>query len=221
LGKKEIEEKTGKRLKTKFTSTSPRFNWTLHLTGQKSRELEDQVDFVIFDLQALCQTPDITVFRVTDVLRFLETSSQTSLIPHDYQQWARNCDEYLIMGRSLGKGIVQIIPWPELRSMSIVNDAFCSAYTLSLYERFRDDRMGGCMETEYGEVCEMVVKAAKTIAGEEAGKVEFVREIVELILQAGLWFWGIKTSRSETEIGVGCEELLEDGLVAKMSQVSV
>lgn len=41
LGKKEIEKRTRQRLSTKFTSTSPQLNWTLHLTGQKSRELQD------------------------------------------------------------------------------------------------------------------------------------------------------------------------------------
>jgi hypothetical protein len=123
------------------------------------------------------------------------------------------------MGGGLEKGVVQVIPWPELRCMAIINDAFCDAYTLSLYERFRDDRMGGCSETEYGEACEMVVRAAKTIAGQKAGDVEFVRGIVDLILQAGLWFWGIKTSSSETEIRIACEEISGDGLVTGMSQV--
>ncbi|OAL45884.1 hypothetical protein IQ07DRAFT_648051 [Pyrenochaeta sp. DS3sAY3a] len=86
LGKKAEEAKAEKPIKTEFTSTSPRLEWTLHLTGQKSRELQEQVNFVIFDLQALRQTPETTVFHVTDVLRFLETSGQTHLIQTEYQQ---------------------------------------------------------------------------------------------------------------------------------------
>jgi hypothetical protein len=39
LGKKAEEVKTGKAIKTDFTSTSPRLEWTLHLTGKKSQEL--------------------------------------------------------------------------------------------------------------------------------------------------------------------------------------
>ncbi|KAF1829672.1 hypothetical protein BDW02DRAFT_610598 [Decorospora gaudefroyi] len=163
LGLKEIEAKTEERIKTMFTSTSPRLEWALHLTGKKSasRELGDQVDFVIFDLRALRKTPDTTVFRVTNVLQFLETSGQTNLIPRDYRQWARNCDEHIIMGKGVGKGIVHVVPWPELRGMSIINEPFFSAYTLSTYERFRDGPMGGRLETGYEEACRLVVNSAK------------------------------------------------------------
>jgi hypothetical protein len=83
-GRKEIKAETGKRLKTKFTSTSPRLEWTLHLIGKKSQKLHDQVDFVIFDLWVLRKTQDTTVFRVTDVIQFLETSGQTNLVLPDY-----------------------------------------------------------------------------------------------------------------------------------------
>jgi hypothetical protein len=221
LRKKEIEAETGKPPKTMFTSTSPRLEWTLHLAGKKSRELADQVDFVSFDLQALRKTPDTTVFRVTDVLQFLETSGQTYLIPQKYRQWARNCDEYIIMGNSVEEGIVQVVPWPELRWMSIINEPFCSAYTLSTYEQFRDGRMDGRSETECGEVCQAVVKSAKAIAGGELADAELVGHLVRLILKAGVWFWGIKTWSSDAEIEARCKYLLDDELVAKMSGVSL
>jgi hypothetical protein len=94
------------------------------------------------------------------------------------------------MGNGIEKGIVQIISWPELRSMLIVLDPFCIAITLSIYGQWRDDRMNSRCETEYGEACEMVVRSAKTIAGEEAIDMEFVKKIIELILEPGLWFWG-------------------------------
>jgi len=221
LGKKEKEAETGKRLKTKFTSTSPRLEWTLHLTAKKSRELRDQVDFVIFDLRAIRKTPDTTVFRVTDVLQFLETSGQTNLIPRDYQQWARNCDEHIIMGEGIEKSIVHTVPWPELRWMSIINEPFCSAYTLSTYERFRDGRMDGRSETAYEEACQLVVNSAKAIAGGEVADAETVEHFVHLILEPGVWFWGIKTRSSDAEIEAGCKVLLDDELVAKMSEVSL
>jgi hypothetical protein len=83
-GKKEIEAETGKRLKTKFTSTIPRLEWTLHLMGKKSQKLHDQIDFVVFDLWALRKTQDTTVFRVIDVIQFLEMSGQTNLVLPDY-----------------------------------------------------------------------------------------------------------------------------------------
>jgi hypothetical protein len=221
LGKKAEEAKAGKTMKTKFTSTSPRLEWTLHLTGKKSRELREQVNFVIFDLQALRQTPEMTVFRVTDVLQFLETSKQMHLIPTEYQQWARNCDEYIIMGRGIEKGIVQITPWSELRWTPIINYTFRRAYTLSSYERFRDERMGEILQTECGRACEMVVSTARIMAGQKAEDIEFVQHLVHLILRPGLWFWGIRVSEDDAEIVTGCDELLGDGLAARMSQISV
>ncbi|USP82001.1 hypothetical protein yc1106_09275 [Curvularia clavata] len=221
LGKKDIEDQTGKRIKTQFTSTSPRLEWTLHLTGQKSNKLQDQVDFVIFDLQALCQTPETTVFHVADVLQFLETSGQTYLIPPNYQQWARNCDEYIIMGSGIEKGIVQITPWSELQCTPIINDSFRCAYTLFWYTRFRDERMDERSQIEYGQACEMVVSTARKMAGQKAKDMEFVQHLVRLILEPRLWFWGIQVSEDEAKILRGCEDLLRDELVARMSQLSV
>jgi hypothetical protein len=221
LGKRTEEAKAGKKMKTKFTSTSPNLEWTLHLTGQKSRELQEQVNFVIFDLQALRQTPETTVFRIRDVLRFLETSKQTHLIPTLYQQWARNCDEYIIMGRGIEKGIVQITPWSDLRWTPIISDTFCRAYTLPLYGRFRDERIGGMLQTEYGQACEMVISTARIMAGQKAEDMEFVQHLVHLILKPGLWFWGILVSGDDAEIVKGCDELLGDGLAARMSQTSI
>ena len=221
LGKNAEEAKAGKAMRTKFTSTSPRLEWTLHLTGKKSRKLHEQVNFVIFDLQALRQTPETTVFRVMDVLRFLETSKQTHLIPTEYQQWARNCDEYVIMGRGIEKGIVQITSWSELRWTPIINDTFCRAYTLSLYERFQHERMGGIIQTECGQACEMVVSTARIMAGQKTEDIEFVQHLVHLILKPGLRFWGIQVSEDDAEIVKECDELLGDGLAARMSQISV
>ena len=221
LGKNAEEAKARKAMRTKFTSTSPRLEWTLHLTGKKSRGLHEQVNFVIFDLQALRQTPETTVFRVMDVLRFLETSKQTHLISTEYQQWARNCDEYVIMGRGIEKGIVQITPWSELRWTPIINDTFCRAYTLSLYERFQHERMGEIIQTECGQACEMVASTARIMAGQKTEDIEFVQHIVHLILKPGLWFWGIQVSEDDAEIVKECDELLGDGLAARMSQISV
>lgn len=188
---------------------------------KKSRELRNQVNFVIFDLHALRRTLGTNVFHVTDVLRSLETSKQTHLIPAEYQQWARNCDEYIIMGSEIEEGIVQIIPWADLRWTSIINDPFCNTYTLSTYERFRDERMGGRPQTEYGQACKLVVTTATTMAGKNAENIEFVQHLVKLILKPGLWFWGIKVCGGDAEMVGGCEELLEDGLATIMSQVSV
>jgi hypothetical protein len=93
---------------------------------------------------------------------------QTYLIPAEYQQWARNCDEYIFMGREVEKGVVQIIHWADLRWRSSINDPFCDTYTLSTYELFQDDRMSGRPQKEYGQACEMVVSSARILAGQKA-----------------------------------------------------
>lgn len=90
------------------------------------------------------------------------------------------------MGSGIEKGIVQIISWPELRSMPIFLDPFCIAFTLSIYGQWRDDRMNSRRETGYGEACEMVVRSAKTIAGEGAVDMESAKKIVELIWEPKL-----------------------------------
>jgi hypothetical protein len=226
LGKTERETKTGRRLITKFTSTSSRLDWTLHLAGKKSREQREQgeaghVSFVIFDLQALSKTPNVTVFRVADVLDFLQTSGKSSLIPDEYQRWARNCDEYVIMGRGVEKAVVQIVPWSEIRVTPIINQHFCNAYTLKLYERFRDSAVDRRIETGFEQVCQMVVELAKTVAGHEASDAALVQLLVKLILKPGIWFWGINTTSGQEEIRCGCKAIIENELVVKMSQVSV
>jgi hypothetical protein len=226
LGKTYIRTKTGKQLRTRFTSTSSKLNWTLHLTGKKLREqqeqgLADQVSLVIFDLQTLSRTPNVTVFQVSDVLRFLEASNEPDLIEPKYREWATNCDEYVIMGQNVQEGVVQVIPWSELRWMPIINDPFCSAYTLGTYRRFRDERMDGRPEIEYAQACQAVVDSAKAIAGQRSSDVQLVQGLVQLIMKPGLWFWGIKTGSSDAEIRDGCKAMLENELVGMMSQISV
>jgi hypothetical protein len=226
LGKTDIKTTTGKQLRTRFTSTSPRLNWTLHLTGKKSRKQreqgkEDQVSLVIFDLQMLSKTPNVTVFRVSDVLRFLEASKEPSLIAPEYRKWATNCDEYIIMGRDAKSCIVQLIPWLELKFMSIINNPFGTVYTLRTYERFRNELMDRRPDTEYTQVCEMVVDSAKVLAGQGSIDAKLVQHLVKLILKPGVWFWGIKTSSTDAEIEVGCMAILKNDLTVQMSQVSV
>lgn len=225
LGKTERETKLGRKLPTRFTWRSPRLNWTLHLTGKKEREQqeregEDQVSFLVFNLRTLSQTPNVTVFRVSDVLRFLKASSEPHLIPQNYQQWARNCDEYVIIGRGVQNAIVQFIPWLEIRWMPIINHPFRRTYTLRSYERFKDDATHKYAETQYKEVCKMVVESAKAMAGQKASEVELVQELVILILELGMWFWGIKINSTAVEIRAGCKTILDDELAVRMGGIS-
>jgi hypothetical protein len=226
LGKTEREKQLGRRVSTEFTSTSPRLEWTLHLTGKKSREGqeqggEDHISFVMFDLERLSEMPNISVFCVSDVLRFLEISGQGYLIPQDYQRWARNCDEYVIMGQGIERAILKFIPWSEIQRMPIIIYPFQVAYTLQTYERFRDNAMDMRLETYAEDVCKMVVDSAILLAGEKAGDAVLVEDLVELILSPGVRFWGIKTRSADIDIRRGCGEILFDRLVEKVGQLSI
>lgn len=224
LGKTELEKQTSRRSTPDFTSTSSRLEWTLHLTGRKSQERSEQaaagpVSFVVFDFQAVDAAPDINVFRASDVLDYLDKSGKSDLIPQRYQQWARNCDEYILMGRGVEKAVVQVVPWSELRWIPIINDQFRKAYTLKTYEHFRDNAVDRQVETELGQVCKTVVGSAISIAGRKADDVELVQLMVELITAPGMWFWGIRTTISDADIRNGCDAILQDRLAVKMGQL--
>jgi hypothetical protein len=211
---------------TRFTSTSSRLDWTLHLTGKKSREQDEQgkgghVSFVIFDLQALSKAPNVTVFRVADVLDFLQTSGKSSLILGEHQRWARNCDEYIVMGQGFEHAVVQVVPWSELRWIPILNQQFRSAYTLKYYEQIRDNAVDRRIEIGLEQVCKKVVESAKAMAGHKANDAALVHLLVRLILKPGAWFWGIHTSSGHEGLRDGCRMIVENDLVVKMSQVSV
>ncbi|KAF1346321.1 hypothetical protein EJ07DRAFT_185780 [Lizonia empirigonia] len=194
LGKTERETKIKRRLITKFTSTSSRLNWTLHLAGKKSREQHEQGEADKWKVK-----PD----------------------PEEYQRWARNCDEYVIMGRGVEKAVVQIVPWSELRVTPIINQHLRNAYTLKQYEQFRDSAVDRRIETGFEQVCDMIVESAQAIAGHKANDTVLVQLLVKLILKPGTWFWGINTSTGYKDIREGCKAVIENELLVKMSQVSV
>jgi hypothetical protein len=227
LGKTEREKEAGEPWETMFTSTSPRLDWTVHLTEQKWRKqekqgMEDHVGFVTFDLQKLSETPDLTVLRVANVLRFLETRGKSRLIPFQYRKWAKNCDEYVLVGRNIQHSMLQISPWTKLQSMPIINDCFSYAYTLKRYDELWDAFMDEQSKRELGEACDMVVESAKTLADQKADDdAELVQNLVELIIKPGVRFWGIKTLSTDVEIKAGCKRMLEDELVVGMSRMSV
>jgi hypothetical protein len=66
-----------------------------------------------------------------------------------------------------------------------------------------------------------VVNLAKAIARGEVADAEAVEHSVYLVLEPGVWFWGIKTRSSGVEIAAGCKALLDNELVAKTSEVSL
>ena len=127
-------------METWFLSTSPVLEWTVHATGQKSKEAkaDETAGLAVFDAGRLRQTPDLAVFRVFDILHFLEGRGNEKLVPQDVQQWARNCDEYVVMGKVHRSGLLRWISWTELYGSEFLSSQFLMAYTLGIYCQWRD-----------------------------------------------------------------------------------
>lgn len=224
LGKvREVNQTSGKAVDKHLTSMSPILEWALHRTGQKWRDCtdDDQVKLVIYDLQALRNVSDGGVFRVSDVLRFLEKQNKMYRIDAELQQWAENCDEYITIGTGLDERFVRSIPWGDLCKMPIISATFCRAYTLGIYRQWRDEKIGFLENVEKDEVYSRVLQLAKAVAGAGQENDGRVREILRLILMPGIWFWEIATDLTEDEVLKGCERLLEDDLIQSLSQVSI
>jgi hypothetical protein len=67
--------------------TSLVLEWTIYIAGQKWKDRDrgrgEVVSLAIFDVKKLRQNSGITIFRVSDVLRFLASEGKDSLIEQD------------------------------------------------------------------------------------------------------------------------------------------
>ena len=192
LGKTEKENSTGMQKKTYFTSTSSILEWALHLTRRKWQSLreDEQASLVIFDLQKLCRIPDVRVFRVS-IIHFIQTSDNSDTITSEHEEWAKNCDEYVIIGQGIEGGIVQAIPWSRLEMMPIINQqtkTFTRTYTLGIYRQWKDEALARCQETNREEVCAKVIESAKLLAMPGSKDVVKVQLMIEHIIKPGIEF---------------------------------
>lgn len=208
LGKTQEEKETGNKVETPFLSMSPELEWTIHATGQKWNDSgrDDTVGLAIFDVKKLRQTSGLTVFHVSDILRFLENRGKEQLIPQGIQRWARNCDEYVSMGKINGRGLHRWVPGTELWASPMLSGQFFKAYTLAVYRRWRDEAYDDkeCISVE--DVCQKIIKFGKLLAGPRAGN---LRPFVELILKPGVQFWELKTDASKEIVEARCHELVD------------
>ena len=110
LNKTREEKETGERVETSLVSMSPVLEWTLHTTGQKwkgpKRDRDTVIRLVIFDVKKLQRNSETTLFRVADILKFLESQGKGKLIAGDLQRWAQNCDQYHSQEGREGAGII-------------------------------------------------------------------------------------------------------------------
>jgi hypothetical protein len=221
LGKTQVQKETGVKQETTFTSLSPILEWALHTTKNKwsDNNADERACLVVFDMERLREIQDVALFRVSDVIRFLESQNQLHVISSQLRDWARNCDEYVTMGKKVKDAVVRVIPWSELRYMPIINSEFIRAYTLWRYCEWRDERSYQVYSAE--EVGGFIVQSAKVLAGEESFSSGLTRKMMQLIVKPEVSFWGINTAAGVEEIMERCEDLFEGDMVESMSQVSL
>jgi hypothetical protein len=229
LGKMDLERKGSRLKRSKFTSTSPDLDWTIHLTGQKAKlkKEADWVGLVVFDLQRLSEAPGLTVIKVSDIFDFNRNRPYSNLIEGQYQIWASNCNEYLLMGSGIKSGIIQLIPWTRLESMPIIHPWFLTWYTLKLYCDRVNQKARTLPITEQEKACQMVVESGKILAGERSVDMKYSRHIVQLILKPTVGFWAIRTENRDEDLGTRCEMIIqeekreENEIVEGLGQISV
>jgi hypothetical protein len=88
LGKTRKEKEIGEKIETYFLSASLILEWTIHTAGQKwnARGGGEVVGLAIFDVKKLRENSGTTIFRVSDVLKFLASKGKDFLIEQDLQE---------------------------------------------------------------------------------------------------------------------------------------
>ena len=220
LGKTQEEKRIGDMVETCFLSMSPVLEWTVHATGQKSKETktDETAGLAVFDVGRLRRTPDLAIFRVSDILQFLEGCDKGKLIPRNVQGWARNCDEYVSMGKVHRSGLLRWIPWTELYGSGFLSSRFLKAYTLGIYRQWRDEGYDAVECTEVEDVCRNVVEFGKMLAGSQ---VSILPPLVELILKPGFRFWGLKANTEEEVVKSRAYELVNEAMMVDIVRLKI
>lgn len=230
LGITQRERRIGRRHPSIYTSMSPILEWTIHVTKKKSVENIADADadadagertcLVIFNIRKLRAMQDVAIFRISDVVRYLESQKQLQLIDPHLQEWAENCDEYLTMGSAVENAVIRVIPWSHLYSMPIINELFIRTYTLRKYREWKDQGYYPLCDEE--EVSNIVVTSAMVLAGHDAQNAWMVPQMVNLILKPEVSFWGINTNASGTAVEDACKMAIsQQELVQNLARTSV
>jgi hypothetical protein len=213
---KEIE----KKIETYFVSMSPILEWTIHTTGQKwnARDGDEVVGLAIFDVEKLRQNSGTTIFRVSDILKYLAGKGKDSIIEERLQKWARNCDEYVSVGKIPDDGLVRWVVWTDL-NMSLPNpplskQRFKKAYTLGIYRT----RMQEIQEhNELEDICQRIVEFGKVLAGQQE---DLLFPLIKLVLKPGIQFWGFTAELSE-DVAAKIRELVDETALQKLYGLSL
>lgn len=192
---------------------SPILEWTIHRAGRIWHDHPNENGgLAIFNLKKLRQNSDAAIFHVWDIIEYLIQQRQEQLIPQRLQQWARNCDEYVSIGKLPHNGLVRWLEWKELypSPVTLISSTFVWSYTLA---KFRE--VVRQQELEFEDICDRVIGFGKALAGPEDG---LILLLILLILKPGIQFWGFSTRPSDNAMMARIRILVDDADLQKIAQ---
>jgi hypothetical protein len=173
----------------------------MHTTGQRSKVCRDQEEagLAVLDVEKLRKSTDVSLFRISDILKYVLERGLSQHIRPQIQEWTQNCDEYVTMGDPLRSGLIRWVPWSELSRRSLIAPVYLRAYTLAKYREWLVIR-----NSDLHDLCDEVTDMAMLLGGENLKNVLLM---VHLILKPGESFWGRRTLASQTTMHVHCSTL--------------
>ncbi|OBT94396.1 hypothetical protein VE01_07775 [Pseudogymnoascus verrucosus] len=219
----DLAEHLGKTRKAKsetyFVSMSPILEWTIHTAGQKwIHRGQDEVGLAIFDVKKLQQNSGTIIFRVSDVLKFLAGEGKDSLIEQGLQQWARNCDEYVSVGKISDDGLVRWVAWDKLYlspANILSKRCFVRARTLGVYRKWIQEYQ---QPIELEDICQRMVEFGKVLAGPQE---DLLSPLIELLLKPGILFWGFINESSEEVVIASIRALVDETGLESLSGLTI
>lgn len=105
--------------KTALVSLTPKLEWAIHRTGQKSRSSsqffkEGESGLAIIDTEKLRTSQDTIILRVSDVISYSQEHGQENLFSATVRGWAQNCEEYVVINSIPSEAVAKWVPWEVL-----------------------------------------------------------------------------------------------------------
>lgn len=106
----------------------------------------------------------------------------------------------------------------ELYRLEFLSESFLKAYTLAIYRKWRDEvyDTARCIEAE--DVSRKAVEFGKMLSGP---RMNMLQPLVELILEPGSRFWGLKANVEERFVKERALELVDEAMIEKMSTLVI
>ena len=151
--------------------------------GWRKKADNEIAGLAIFDVGGLRKCPSVTMFRVPEILQYLERRGKGWLVLQKPKSWARNCDEYVLMGKIHESALIRWVLWTDLYASGLLSNNFINAFTLALYRQWSERDYVSAESVEVEDVCRKIVGFGKMLAGP---RIENLLSLVKLILWPGI-----------------------------------